>query len=411
MKKSLFILFFIKENAPKKNGLCTVLIRLTIEKEYLSFSTKLDVDPKSWNKDTGRVKVKKQEINEQNVYLDDLHRLVTEKYDKLFDKGGIITPQQLKDAVFNVEVEEDPNTILSIFSKHNEDMSRLVGREVVKSTHTRYVKTLSRLKQFLLEEKKVDDMPIKDVTPMFIRDFEIYLKTTGKCTDNLTAKSLKQFKKIVGIAIDNNLISGNPFANIKLHFTYEERNYLTQNEVDKMMQKKFSVKRLEQVRDMFIFSCYTGLAYTDLAHLRAEDIRESFDGKMWVMIKRQKTNVPANILLLDIPAAILTKYQGKLENDAIMPVISNQKVNAYLKEIADVCGIDKVLTFHVARHTFSTTITLANGVPIETVSKMLGHTNLKTTQIYARITNSKIGHDMEMLAEKLNNKNRVAISK
>ncbi|MEG0500074.1 MAG: phage integrase SAM-like domain-containing protein, partial [Rikenellaceae bacterium] len=183
MRKSLFILFFIKENAPKKNGLCTVLVRLTIEKEYLSFSTKLDINPKVWNKDTGRVKVKKQEISEQNVYLDDLHKLITEKYDDLFDNGGIITPQQLKDAIFNTEVKKDPNTIISIFSKHNDDMSRLIGREVVKSTHTRYVKTLSRLKQFLQEVKNVDDMPMKDVTPMFIRDFEIYLKTIGKCTD------------------------------------------------------------------------------------------------------------------------------------------------------------------------------------------------------------------------------------
>lgn len=226
MKKSLFILFYIKENAPKKNGLCTVLVRLTIEKEYLSFSTKLDVDPKCWNKDTGRVKVKKQEISEQNVYLDDLHRLITEKYDKLFDKGGIITPQQLKDAVFNIEVKEDLNTLVSMFTKHNDDLKKLIGREVVKATYTRYVKVFDRLKQFLKDAKKVDDIPINDVNQMFIRDFEVYLKSNLKCTDNLTAKSLRQLKKIVSIAIDNGIVTGNPFANIKLRFTYEERSYL-----------------------------------------------------------------------------------------------------------------------------------------------------------------------------------------
>jgi len=168
-----------------------------------------------------------------------------------------------------------------------------------------------------------------------------------------------------------------------------------------MMQKKFPIKRLEQVRDIYVFSCFTGLAFVDVRNLRAKDITTSFDDKLWIIKKRQKTNVQSNILLLDIPKMILKKYSNKITGGKLLPVITNQRINSYLKEIADVCGIEKNLTFHLARHTFATTVTLAKGVPMETVSKMLGHTSIRTTQIYARITYSKIGNDMQELSKKL----------
>ena len=167
------------------------------------------------------------------------------------------------------------------------------------------------------------------------------------------------------------------------------------------MAKEFTIERLEHVRDIFIFACFTGLAYIDVQQLRKEHIRESFDGKPWIMTKRQKTGVPTNVPLLDVPQAILKKYEDKLPGDKLLPVPSNQKLNSYLKEIADLCNVKKNLTFHMARHTFSTTITLSQGVPIESVSKMLGHTNIRTTQIYARITNEKVSNDMDILSEKL----------
>ena len=167
------------------------------------------------------------------------------------------------------------------------------------------------------------------------------------------------------------------------------------------MRKKFSCKRLEQVRDVFIFSCFTGLAYIDVKKLTEKNIRTSFDGKLWIMTKRQKTNIQSNILLLEVARIILEKYKSQLPNGDLLPVLSNQKMNVYLKEIGDLCKIDKNLTFHLARHTFTTTITLAKGVPIETVSKKLGHTNIRTTQIYARITDSKVSNDMQELATKL----------
>ena len=173
-----------------------------------------------------------------------------------------------------------------------------------------------------------------------------------------------------------------------------------EDEIKIILKKKMVSERLEQVRDVFIFSCFSGLAYVDVANLKEDNIRKSFDGNLWIITKRQKTNTDVNVPLLDIPKMILEKYKGKLPDGKVLPIISNQKLNAYLKEIADVCGIKKNLTFHLARHTFATTTTLAKGVPIETVSKMLGHTNIETTQIYARITNNKISNDMQGLDKK-----------
>ena len=214
------------------------------------------------------------------------------------------------------------------------------------------------------------------------------------------AKFMQFFKRIIILARNNGLIVHDPFANYKIQLKKVDRGYLTEQEMNKIIQKKFPTKRLEQVRDIFIFSCFTGLAYIDVKELTKNHIRISFDGNIWIMTKRHKTKVNVNVPLMDIPKKILQKYEGELPDDKILPVLSNQKMNAYLKEIGDVCGITKNLTFHLARHTFATTVTLSKGIPIETVSKMLGHTNIQTTQIYARITNDKISKDMQGLSEK-----------
>ena len=236
---------------------------------------------------------------------------------------------------------------------------------------------------------------------MFITDFENYLRTESKCNENTTAKFMQTFKMIVIIAKNNGWIYTDPFSNYKIRLKRVDRGYLTDAELQKIMKKKFPTKRLEQVRDVFLFSCYTGLSYVDVKELKAGDIKISFDGKPWIMIHRHKTDTPVNVPLLKIPQMLLQKYEGQLPKGQLLPVLSNQKLNSYLKEIADLCGINKNITFHLARHTFATTTTLAKGVPIETVSKMLGHTNIETTQIYARITNEKIRKDMEALAEEL----------
>ena len=235
---------------------------------------------------------------------------------------------------------------------------------------------------------------------MFITDFELYLRTACKCGYNTTAKFMQFFKRIIIIARNNGILVGDPFASYKIRLEKVDRGYLTEDEIKIILKKKMVSERLEHVRDLFIFACFTGLAYIDVAGLTQDNIRKSFDGNLWIMTKRQKTNTDVNVPLLDIPKMILKKYKGKLPNGKILPIISNQKLNAYLKEIADVCGIKKNLTFHLPGTRSQRLPRCQRGVPIETVSKMLGHTNIETTQIYARITNSKIGSDMQGLDKK-----------
>ena len=245
---------------------------------------------------------------------------------------------------------------------------------------------------------------------MFITDFETYLRTVSLCNENTTAKFMQTFRMIVIMAKNNGWIYTDPFMNYKIRLKRVDRGYLTDQEIQKILKKKFPTKRLEQVRDVFIFSCFTGLSYIDIKTLKASEICISFDGKPWIMRHRQKTDTPVNVPLLKIPLAILKKYEGQLPKGELLPVLSNQKLNSYLKEIADLCGINKNITFHLARHTFATTTTLSKGVPIETVSKMLGHTNIETTQIYARITNEKIRKDMSSLEDKLDDIDNVAFN-
>ena len=242
---------------------------------------------------------------------------------------------------------------------------------------------------------------------MFIRDFEVYLLTKENLSHNTMAKFMQFFKRIIILARNNGVIVHDPFANYKIQLKKVDRGYLTEKELNMIIQKTFPIKRLEQVRDIFIFSCFTGLAYIDVKELKREDIRSSFDGNKWIMTKRKKTNIDVNVPLMDIPKIILDKYKGQLPDGKVLPVLSNQKMNAYLKEIADLCGIKKNLSYHLARHTFATTVTLSKGIPIETVSKMLGHTNIETTQIYARITNEKISKDMEGLSAKFGESERL----
>ena len=290
-------------------------------------------------------------------------------------------------------------TLLQLFNKHIEDSERLVGISITKAILQKYKVTRTRVTEFMLHQYKIKDISLKEINHMFITDLELYLRTEAECNNNTTAKFLQFFKRIILIARNNGWLLHDPFANYKIRLKSVDRGFLTEDDIAILAQKEFDCERLDQVRDIFLFSCFCGLAYIDLNNLTADNIRKSFDGKMWIMTKRQKTSTPVNVPLMAIPQMILKKYQGRLKDGKILPVISNQKTNAYLKEIANICGIEKRLTFHLARHTFATTTTLSKGIPIETVSKMLGHTYIKTTQVYARITNDKISKDMEGLSD------------
>ena len=309
-----------------------------------------------------------------------------------------VTAEKVKNRFLGVATSS--HNLLEHFQRHNDDVERLIGISKSKATFQKYEVTRKHLANFIKEKYNLSDISFKEINHLFITDFEVYLLTTCGCNPNTTAKFMQFFKRIVIIAKNNGWIKADPFANYKIRLKKVDRGYLTQEEVEAIMAKQFSTKRLEQVRDIFVFSCFCGLAYIDVKKLRKENIRTSFDGNLWIMGKREKTDVSFSIPLLDIPKQILEKYEGTLPDNRILPVPSNQKMNAYLKEIGDLCEINKEISFHLARHTFAT-LTLSKGVSIESVSKMLGHTNIKTTQIYARITDAKISHDMNAFAGKV----------
>ncbi len=235
-------------------------------------------------------------------------------------------------------------------------------------------------------------------------EYEYWLKTFRKCAHNTAVKYLANFKKIVLICVKNGWLQKDPFFNYKFKKKTVARDYLSEVELKVMQEKKFSSERLEKVRDIFMFCCYTGLAYADVYKLKRSEIKIGIDGKQWIFANRKKNDEFFRTPLLPISLSLLEKYSAHPEciaKDRMLPVLTNQKMNCYLKEIVDTCSINKELTFHIARHTFATTVTLNNGVPIETVSKMLGHTNLKTTQHYAKLLDGRISEDMARLEAKI----------
>ena len=403
MKSTFNILFYLKRNGLKANGNMPIMGRITVNGQAVQFGAKVEINPEYWSVKAGKAIGRTKEVSEVNTVLESIKASMTKIYRDLQEKENNVTPERIKNIFFGIETKHQ--TLLDLFKRHNEDVEKLVGINKSKATYQKYEVTRKHLTRFIKEKYNASDISLKEIKHMFLSDFEIFLFTTCGCSSNTIAKFMQLVKRIIIIARNNGWISHDPFANYKIIIKKVDRGYLTQEEVDSIRAKKIPTKRLEQVRDIFIFACYTGLAYIDVKNLREKHIRTSFDGKLWIMSKRQKTDVSFNVPLLDAAKDIVDKYKGTLPNEAVLPVLSNQKMNAYLKEIGDICNVNKSLTFHVARHTFATTTTLAKGVPIESVSKMLGHTNIKTTQTYARITDSKVSHDMTALEDKLKTEN------
>jgi site-specific recombinase XerD len=263
------------------------------------------------------------------------------------------------------------------------------------------VRTRNRLHEFLQKKKNREDISLKDISLEFINDFELYLFVDCGNRKNTAMHYMHEFKRIVVLAHNNGWLSINPFAKYKFQYEATDRGYLSEKELMKLMQHKIKSPNVEEARDVFVFCCFTGLSYIDVKRLQEENIQRSFDGQLWVMTKRQKTSVSSNVRLLPIPLQILKKYKGKCEDGMLLPVPPHAQGNVRLKKLGKDCGISTKVTWHLARHTFATTVTLGKGVPIETVSKMLGHTSIETTQIYARIVDTKVSKDMEILSQKL----------
>ena len=404
MDANISNLFYIKRAKPNSKGLVPIFQRVTVDGQRIERSTGKYIEVDLWSSSVAKLKGKSEEARSINNHL---HKLLTEVLDAEKD----LTLQRKEINFVNMKMiltgkQEKERTIVPIFQDHNDRIEALVPiGDFAQGTVERYKTTLNHLKSFIESQFNVKDVPIAKIDYAFIMDFEFFLKTQRVCKNNTCIKYVKNFQKIFNICLDNEWITKDYFKKYKPKPTIVDRDYLTEHELQEVQNKKFGTPRLILVRDIFLFSCYTGLAYIDVQNLTPTQISMGIDGSKWIFTNREKTDGPSNIPLLPIVEEIIEKYKNhpKASNtNRVMPILSNQRMNSYLKEIADVCGINKELTFHIARHTFATTVTLSNGVPIETVSKMLGHRSLKSTQIYARVLDVKVSRDMQNLKEKLN---------
>jgi len=374
------------------------MLRIYLNNERLSLgSTGISVKSSQWDKEKERIKGRTTEALNTNLQLDNIASGLQSIFRRI-EMSDVVSLERIKSEFLGKKEEID--TLMQLFEKHNGDVAKQIGVSVGKATLQKYNVCKRHFSEFLEKQYKRSDLKLTELTYVVIREFDLYLRTEVGQNPNTATKTMKTFKTITLLGQKMGVLLHDPFMNHRFHIEPVNRGFLTDEEILCIAHKQINIPRLELIRDIFIFSCFTGLAYIDVSNLTPDHIVTLGD-KQWIMTQRQKTSVETNVLLLDIPKAIIAKYGGKTyRNGKLFPMLTNQKTNSYLKEIADICGIKKNLTFHLARHTFAT-MSLSKGVPMESVSKMLGHTNIRTTQIYARITNKKIEHDMEELADKL----------
>ncbi|MGV8879365.1 MAG: site-specific integrase [Sphingobacteriaceae bacterium] len=402
MKSNFHLLFYIRKQKNYKGGEMPIYMRITVNGKRADMSAGRNCDPAKWNSHSGRAIGTKEEIKTLNNYLDSLQTKLRNAHQVLIDANQQVTTESLQSQFTGKN--HQGRYLMKLFKEHNAKVKALIGNGFEANTLKGYNTSERHLKGYLRNEYGKTDIEISQLNHAFITGFEFYLKSYCKISGVSASKYIKHLKKIVNHCIANGWLNQNPFINYKSFAKAKERTYLTQQELDAITNKKFAIERLAQVRDIFVFCCYTGLCYADIKKLRRNEIGLGVDGEKWIFTNRQKTDTSSRIPLLPLALKILDQYNDHPlceQQGLLLPVLSNQKMNAYLKEIADLSGVYKHLTFHLARHTFATTVTLSNNVPIETVSKMLGHTNIKTTQHYAKILDIKVSADMALLKEKL----------
>lgn len=399
---NLSILFFLKKGKKDKAGKAPIYVRITINGERAEFSTNEKVESDKWDSSTQRVKGRSELIRTTNNHLDIIENLLKTHFNRLIENNEMVTASILRD-FFNGKNQKE-HYLISTFEENNKLIELEEGDKYSRSTINQYITTLQRLALFVQKEYKIPDISLNKIDITFIRRFDIFLKTQYNIDRNTVIKHLKQVKKVIHFAMELGYIERDPFLQYKTAYREVNRGYLTADELRRIEEKKFRIKRLDEVRDVFVFVCYTGLSFSDLKKLTKGSITKGIDGKNWIIYEREKTGVRASIPLLPSAQRIIDKYASDPEciaGNKLLPIKSNQKLNSYLTEIAELCEIDKHITMHLGRHTFATTVTLTNGVPIETVQKMLGHKNLSTTSIYARVVDTKISEDMSKIEIKL----------
>lgn len=399
MRSTFKVLFYLKRNAPKKNGLIPVMCRITVNGKVCQFSCKLDVEEKMWSVELGRLAGRSLAAVEGNRALDKIRVGVNKAYQEVMDADGFVTAEKVRNAYLGMGMNH--KTLLAVFRQHNEDYLKQMGKMKSERSYLKYGIVYKHLEEFIRQRYRMSDIALKELAPAFITDFEIFLRTEkGLCTNTIWTYMMP-FKAIIYMAINNGWLQRDPFYAYSITKEDTERGFLTREDIDKMIGTTFKKKSYEVIRDLFVFCCFTGLTWIDMRNLTEQNLQTAFDGHLWIKTRRQKTGVESDIRLLDVPLHILEKYKGLGKDGRVLPVADYNTCRHALKRVAAQSGIEKNVTWHMSRHTYATTICLSNDVPIETVSKMLGHKSIRTTQIYAKITGEKISRDVERLSEKL----------
>ncbi|MDD1523785.1 site-specific integrase [Riemerella anatipestifer] len=396
----LNIRFVIAKNKIRKDGKAPLFCRLTFLEQRKQFATGFFIIPKQWNSTEQVLKPP----NEENTFVNTQLSLIKQKINQAF----LFLQVQEKD--FEVEdiylqyigepIKED-KTILKLFQEHNNKMEKLISKDYSIGTLWKFKQSFELLKGFIKFQFKKNDYLFKNLDLQFVQDYEFYLKTEKNLALATTNKAIQRFRKIIKIAISQGILDKDPFIDYKVKHIKKQIVYLTAEELYKLENYHFKAERLQMVADMFIFCCYTGLAYQEMANLEKSHIVVGFDGNDWISMKRQKTNQILSIPLLPKSVKVIQKYCN-VDEIKVLPKISNQKFNAYLKEIADIVGIEKRLTHHLARRTFATTILLYNDIPMEIVSELLGHSKITITQDhYAKVVQKKVSEYIQELSKKL----------
>lgn len=409
-RNSFSVLFFLKKTKLLKNGEASVCMRITVNNVRSETNIRKSITPSLWNQAKECSRGKDRKSNDLNKFIEEARIKLYNIHAELKKESLPITATILRDKFFNLEEKEEPKTLIATFQEHNDQCRQLVGKDFALVTVRRYESCKRYLAELIKIKYDKEDLPLKDINGEFIRAFDFYLKTEKECSQNTVIRYMKCLKKITNLSLANEWINKDPFTGIKFHEKEVNREFLTWDELQIITNKKFDLPRIDLVRDIFIFGCFTGLAFSDVATLSGENLVQDNLGDWWIrkgrvkLEHRRKASSISNIPLLPVPLAILEKYREHpicVKKGCCLPVMCNQKMNSYLKEIADFCGIKKNLTTHVARHTFGTTVTLANNVPLQDVSVMLGHASTRMTQHYARVMNSSLKEAMNNVKERL----------
>jgi integrase len=403
MLESSFGLVFFLKIPRNESKIRVVYLRITVDGIPKETSTKRKWDISRWDQKLERAIGSKEDAKSINFFLDSLILKINQYKTENMYNGKLITAQKVMDYILGKNAARAK--VVEEFQKHNDEMTALLGKGYAKGTFDRFTITINHLRTFIRLKFNAEDLEFSDLNLAFIKDFEFYLRSVRNCSNNTTLKYIANFKKIVIRAIDNEVILKDPFKNFKGKKSKIIKKPLSTQELYELERHYFSTERLNVVRDVFVFQCYTGLAYIDVYQLKKTDIKVGIDKQAWIMSERQKTGSSTNVPLLPQALKIIEKYKEHplcLQRGTVLPVASNQKMNEYLKEIALLCAFPFTLNTHMARRTFGSTVPLQNNVPINVVKEMLGHSSVKQTEAYAITEQVTVGREMALLNKRIN---------